>query len=266
MSWDRPPHSPAKALSSNSYPVFAVGTAPEAVGQFYSFTKDSGNPGAWAPGTPGLSGRVTNGTLAADNGCIKIPDAVTGSNYLTDWRVDGANVASAIGLYDIQWVNSGIVATTITAQAINSVAFPAADGPRLIGLLCILATTNAAAIANMQVSYTNQDGVAGRIATMAAFPATAVIGTVAWFQLAAGDTNILSIQTITLGTSLVALNSVVLIVAQKIAVSPVLVAGQPGIPQSLKRKLRNGVCLVAMNMAAVTTAVTFHGTATVENS
>lgn len=261
MSWDRPPSS-AQSTDGNTYPVFGVGTVAEAVGQFYSFTKDTGNPGAWAPGTPGLAGRATNGTLAADNGCLKIPNAV--NNWLTDWRVDGANVACAIGLYDILWVNSGIVTTTTTAQTINSVSFPTVDGPKMVGLLCILATTNAGAITNMTLSYTNQDGVAGRTATVASFPATAVIGTVVWFQLAAGDTGLTSIQTIALGTSLVALNSVALIVVQKLAVSPVLAAGQPGIPQKLKKKLRDGVCIVAMNMAAVTTAVTFHGTATIE--
>ena len=51
------------------------------------------------------------------------------------------------------------------------------------------------------LSYTNQAGTSGRTATIASFPATAVAGTFVPFQLAAGDTGVRSIQSITLGTS-----------------------------------------------------------------
>ena len=66
------------------------------------------------------------------------------------------------------------------------------------------ATTNAGAITNTTMSYTNQAGTAGQIATISSFPATAVVGTFVPFQLAAGDTGVRSIQSITLGTSYVA--------------------------------------------------------------
>ena len=61
-----------------------MGTPHEAAGQYYCFAKDAGAPGAWSPGTPGVNGRNTNGTLSADAGCISagIPDA--GANYIRD--------------------------------------------------------------------------------------------------------------------------------------------------------------------------------------
>lgn len=259
-------------VSSTPIPILKVGTAAEAAGVWYCFAKDSGSPGAWSPGAPGLAGRATDGTQAADAGCIPVRNAATGANYLTDWRVDGAGTASAHALFDLLWVNSGIVVTTITAQAINSVAWPArdstgaADGEGLmVGLLVTTVTTNAAAFANCTLSYTNEDGTAGRTATMASFPATAVVGSVVFFQLQAGDSGIRSIQSVTLGTSLVT-GAVSLFVARKLPTCPVIVAGNPGVPWTDTRpgvRLYSGACLLPFMMPTSTNAVTVFASVTV---
>ena len=139
-----------------------VGTAAEAIGAWYAHSKDTGYPGAWAPGTPGLAGRVTDGTAAADAGCIPYQNAVSGSNYLTSFQC-ASTVVRAQYMLDVLWVNSGLVVTTTTAQTVNSVAFPARDlngsanGEGVwVGILVSVATTNAAAIANTTMSYTNR--------------------------------------------------------------------------------------------------------------
>jgi len=247
-----------------------VGTAPEAAGVAYFYGKDAGFPGAWSPGTPGLNGRVTDGTTAADAGCMPMPSAGAGSNWLT--QVQGSStVANDLSWVDIVWVNSGIVVTTTTAQAIVSPAFPSRDinGSSngvgyCIALYVAVATTNAAAITNMTVSYTNSAGTAGRTATVNAtspFPATAVAGTWVPFQLAAGDTGVLSIQNITLGTSLVA-GTVHLVVYKQYPGIDCAVANltytntlpDPG------ARLYTGVCLLPLNRAATaTTATTTQG-------
>lgn len=217
---------------------FKVGSATEAAGIMYSFSKDSGNPGAWAPGTPGLNGRATDGLNAADAGCINFPDPAAGLTYL-----DGiGTVTTAQGtalLVDILWVNTGLVVTTTTAQAIAAVAAAARDDNGTangagvqMGLLVTAATTNAGAITNMTANYTDSNGNAGNVATVTSFPATAVVGTVVPFQLAAGDSGVRVPESVTLGTSL-ATGSVSLILYRVLGMSgnPVIAGGQLTNPQ-----------------------------------
>ena len=233
--------------------AYKVGSVPEAAGVRYGWWKDSGFPGAWAPGTPGLNGRVTDGASVTDAGCLPWINPSVGKNYLTDLQAT-ANQTGSVLLWDVLWVNSGAVVTTTTAQAITSPTFPARDlngateglGVSL-AIIVTTATTNGGGVLNMTASYTNSDGTAGRTATMASFPQTAVIGTVVPFQLAAGDRGVRSVQNITLGTSLVA-GSVSLIAFREVAQVSCLLAnaGQiqalgvenPGVA------LHNGSCLL----------------------
>lgn len=204
--------------------LFKVGTAPEAVGVYYCFSKDAGFPGAWAVGAPGVNGRDTNN----DPGGLYLP-AVAGKEI---WlRGFNAVSASPCGpeLWDFLWVNSGLVVTTTTTQAVAIGYVPPRDANgtssgegNVVGLLVTASTTNAAAIVGgtgagqMFLTYTNSQGVGGQIATPISFPATCNVGSVVWFRLAAGDTGVRSIQQITLGTSLVT-GSVSLIIARRLA-------------------------------------------------
>ena len=253
-------------------PFMKTSTAAKAAGNWYCTAKDVGYPGAWAPGTPGVNGRNTDGTTSADYGCIPITNASAGSNYLTALDMQ-ASVNHTHDFFDCLWVNSGIVVTTTTAQTITMAsALPARDVNGTtsgegcgIGLLFTAAATNAAAISNTTVSYTNSKGVAGRTATLttatgSAIPATPVIGTMIWFALAAGDTGVQSIQSITLGTSLVT-GSVSLMITRDICtigttvvnVAAAKTIGSPGI------KLFNGTCLLHNIMASATTATFMSG-------
>ena len=259
------------AYTGNSFPFMKTGTAADVAGCWYCTAKDAGFPGAWSPGTPGINGRVTDGTTAADNGCIPIKNPSVGANYLTEIQM-ASSVNHAHLFFDCLWVNSGIVVTTTTAQAIVTPLLPARDinGTTngegcMIGLLVTTANTNAAAVANTTISYTNSDGVAGRTATLSAIagsqiPATPVIGTIVWFNLAAGDKGVRSIQSITLGTSLAA-GAVSLMIARDVAmigttipnVSAQKIIGAPGI------RLYNGTCMLHCVMASATTATFFNG-------
>ena len=259
------------AYTGDSFPFMKTGTAADVAGCWYCTAKDAGFPGAWSPGTPGINGRVTNGTTAADNGCIPIKNPSVGANYLTEIQM-ASSVNHAHLFFDCLWVNSGIVVTTTTAQAITTPLLPARDinGTTngegcMIGLLVTTANTNAAAVANTTISYTNSDGVAGRTATLSAIagsqiPATPVIGTIVWFNLTAGDKGVRSIQSITLGTSLAA-GAVSLMIARNIArigttipnVSAQKIIGAPGI------RLYNGTCMLHCVMASATTATFFNG-------
>ena len=206
--------------------IYKVGTAAEGTAYWYGFWKDTGYPGAWAPGTPGLNGRATDGMAAADVGCLELWTP-SGALYMEQSVVCVTATCFPV-MFDVLWVNTGIVVTTTTAQAITTPTLPARDDNGttngegcMIGLIWTAASTNAAAISNSTVTYTNSAGTGSRTATLLAvagdqIPPTPVIGTTVWFQLAAGDTGVQSIQSITLGTSLVT-GSVSLIIARPLA-------------------------------------------------
>lgn len=270
-------YPPAGLGSYGGFPVgfMKSGTAPEAAGYWYCTSKDAGFPGAWAVGTPGVNGRVTDGTQAADAGCIPIKNPASGVNYLTELQM-AASLNHSHLLFDVLWVNSGLVITTTTAQAITSPTLPARDvnGTTngegcMIAILCTAAVGLAAIASNATVSYTNSDGVAGRTATLSAIvgsqaPATPVIGTLIWFNLQAGDKGVRSIQSITLGTSWVS-GSISLMIARDIAtigttipnVTAQKIVGTPGI------RLYNGTCMMHCILASAATATFFSGELTV---
>lgn len=246
--------------------LIKAGTAAEAAGRNYWFLKDAGLPGAVTVGTPGVAGRA----VSNEAGAIPLPTPV-GSNYLTQFVVS-ASVANTYELWDLLWINSGLVVTTTTAQTVNSVTLPARDDAGstngagcVIGILFTAAATNGAAIANTTVSYTNSSGVAGRTATLVAvggmqIPATPVIGTVVWFLLQAGDTGVQSIQSITLNTSLVT-GSISLVIARKIDVAMCTTANlaAPGVGALGSEsypgiKLYSGTSLILGSVATATTA------------
>lgn len=265
------PASGLGAYNGRSVGFMKTGTAADTAGYWYCTSKDAGFPGAWSPGTPGLNGRVTDGTTASDNGCIPIANPSTGSNYITELQM-AASVNHSHLFFDVLWVNSGIVVTTTTAQSITTPTLPARDingstnGEGLmIAMLTTTANTNAAAISGATVSYTNSDGTAGRTATLSAIagsqiPISPVIGTIVWFNLAAGDKGVRSIQSITLGTSLVA-GAVSLMICRDVATVGTTIANVTAqkVPNSPGIKIFNGTCLLHCVLASATTATFFSG-------
>lgn len=266
-------YPPAGKGTYDGFPVafMKTGTAPDATGYWYCTSKDAGFPGAWSPGTPGINGRVTDGTTSSDSGCLPIKNPSIGANYLTEVTM-GASVNHSHLFFDVLWVNSDISVTTTTAQAIVTPTLPARDvnGTTngegcMIGMLTTTANTNAAVISNSTVTYTNSDGVGSRTATLSAIvgsqiPATPVVGTLVWFNLQAGDKGVRSIQAITLGTSLGG-GAVSLFIARRLAnIGTSLVNVQftrrlsdPGV------RLYNGTCMLHCVLASAATATFFNG-------
>lgn len=196
------------AISSGRIEAFykASGTS-EAAGTLCDLFTAAGRPAAAAAPSVGLNGETLSRTSA---GVIPFTDAAGAlTKYLSNLAA-AASEASSLLLYDRLWQNSGIVVTTVGAQAITPVAIPSRDangaalGDGIQAYLEIYtATTNAGAVNNATISYTNTAGTAGRTGTITSIPATAVAGTMCQIQLQAGDTGIRSIESISLGTSLV---------------------------------------------------------------
>jgi hypothetical protein len=246
-------------------------TASDAAGYWYCSSKDSGFPGAWAVGTPGVNGRVTDGTQTADNGCIPIANPAVGANYLTAVEL-ASSVNHTHDFFDLLWVNSGLVVTTTTEQAITTPTLPARsiNGDNtgegcMIAMLCTAAVGNAAVVTNTTVRYTNSKGVGNRTATLSAIvgsqiPATPVVGTIIWFNLAAGDTGVQSIQGFTAGTTLTS-GSISLMITRDIVTIGTTIPNvsasknitSPGI------RLYNGTCLLHNILTSATTATFISG-------
>ncbi len=186
-------------------PFLKTSVTGEAIGGFHSTAYMAGRPGAMVAPTPDLAGAA----LTTYAGQIPFPAAVGGQSiYLSRLSGSQAGNIGAIILADRLWHNSGFTQATTTAETVNSAAFPARDrngSTNGVGVQVALevstATTNASAITNTTMSYTNEAGTAGRTATIASFPATAVAGTFVPFNLQAGDNGVRSIQSLTKGTS-----------------------------------------------------------------
>lgn len=275
--WYRLGPTDSGTYSGRSVGFLKFGTGADTVGYFYCHSKDVGFPGAFAVGTPGLGGRTTDGTTSTDAGCLVVPDAATGGNFLTSFELS-STVAQFYLLIDVLWVNSGAVVTTTTGQTVDSGTLPARDANGttdgegcMIGLLFTSASTNAAVINNATVTYTNSDGTGSRTATLAnlvgaQIPVSPVVGTIVWFGLQAGDKGVRSIQTLTLGTSLVT-GAVSLLIARQVATYSSIVANVgngPRQPMEPGIRLWNGSCLFLCYQASATTATTAAGSITVQ--
>jgi hypothetical protein len=271
-------YPPAGKGAYDGFPVvfMKTGTAADGVGFWYCTSKDGGFPGAWSPGTPGVNGRVTDGTTSADFGCIPIKNPSIGANFLTELTM-GASTNHSHLFFDVLWINSGLAITTTTAQAITTPTLPARDVNGMtngegcmIGLLCTSAVGLAASSALPTVSYTNSAGVSGRTATLVAIngsqvPQTPVIGTLVWFNLQAGDTGVQSIQSISLNVTFVS-GTISLFIARDLAnIGTSLVNVQftrklsdPGV------RLYSGTCMLHCVLASATTATFFNGEVVVQ--
>lgn len=208
-------------IDGTTYAFQKAGGAKDTAGYWYSTWKDAGFPGAYALQTPGLNGFTTDCSIASQvtdpigavqAGAHVLTDPASGSLYLTNVVISDS-VAELAQLIDVVWYNTGLAVTTTTAQNITMPTLPSRDRNGTnnghgwyAALYTTTANTNAGTIANTTISYTDQDGNAGNTGTFSAVvgwqaPATPVIGTWLPFQLAAGDTGIRSIQSVTLGTS-----------------------------------------------------------------
>lgn len=248
--------------------------ATEAAGVPYLLYRDTGFPGSWSIGTPGVNGRICEFSTET-GGFLSWRDASAGkNNYLTSF-VAAASGNGTMSLIDILWVNSGLTVTTTTAQAITTPTWPArdlnedTDGEGVqVAIVVTGATTNGSAITNCTLNYTNSAGTSGRTATISSFPATCTAGSMIIFQLEAGDRGVRSIEGITLGTSL-ASGSISLIAFRRVAMTGCAStwAANPELSPSERGagvELFDESCLMPMLRPATATTYNCEGLITIE--
>lgn len=179
--------------------------SPTATDICHSMFYGNGRPGAGVAPSSGLNGSA----LTSVSGQIPFTNPVSGNTYLGAFDCASSGVGRMV-LCDRLWHNSGIVVTTTTAQSITFPTLPARDmngssnGEGVMIAIEVSVLTGNGAATSPTISYTNSAGTSGRTGTMVSnFPASAQPGTFATFMLEAGDTGVRSVQSITLGTSLV---------------------------------------------------------------
>lgn len=175
-------------------------------GHLHSSLYLAGSPGAAAAPSEGINGAAKT-SLA---GQIPFPSAVGGQNSYLSGLQGSVTGCGGVLLCDLLWQNSGLVVTTTGAQAITFPTLPARDANGastgvgcLLALEVVTATGNAAPVTNCTASYTDTAGNTGNTATLASLPNANTAGWTGIFDLAAGDFGVQSVQSITLGTSLV---------------------------------------------------------------
>lgn len=179
-----------------------TGAGTQVIGRMYSPFYTAGRPGPAVAPTPGMAGAALTtyaGQLPFANGAA--------DQYLARFSAFSATTGTLV-LCDRLWHQSGIVVTTITAQTINSVAFPARDNTATtdgagvrIGLE--VSTLTGAGASVHSISYTNSAGTAGKTGSpRVAYTAASVVGAFYDYGLAAGDVGVRSVQTFTSSISM----------------------------------------------------------------
>lgn len=193
------------AIAGMQYPrTFAKAvTGTMVAGRPHTIFYQAGMPGAATAPAPGMSGAA----LTSYSGQIPFSNPSSGNTYLARFQGQ-ATIAGTLVLADRLWHNSGITVTTTTAQTVNSVEFPARDvngtvnGEGVMVGLEVRVATGAGA-ATPTILYTNSaDANTKTGAMIVPYAASSIAGTFYPFSLAAGDTGVKSIQSVTLGVSM----------------------------------------------------------------
>jgi len=190
----------AVAGMSAPQPFIKIGAATVA-GRFYSPFYVTGFPGAATAPAPGIAGAA----LTTYAGQLPFSNPITGNSYLARFSAN-SSATGRLMLCDRLWHNSGIATNSTAAQTINSAAWPARDSNGtvngedvLIGVEIVTATTNTS---NCTMTYTNSAGTAARTSIAVSVASAGSAGNFFPLSLAAGDTGVRSIQTVTFATQL----------------------------------------------------------------
>ena len=164
----------------------------------------------YLPGSLGAAAVVNSSpvgvALTSASGQIPVP-AVFNNTHLARFSGVCSSQPGLLLLCDRLWHNSGILSTAVTAQTVNSVAFPPRDSEGTVNGTQVLLGVEL--LSNMgvgtpafTVNYTNSAGVANRMGTnLVATGASASTGGFFPIGLDVGDTGVRSVQSIQLSAT-----------------------------------------------------------------
>jgi hypothetical protein len=171
-------------------------------------------------------------------------------------------------LADRLWDNGGITVTITTVQTVNSVAWPARDNTGTTNgagvLIGVEAQSAITTLSQVTVNYTNSSGTSGRSAVVTAGNVTALqtTGGVIWMPLQAGDIGVQSVQSIQLGTNMVAgtINMVAFRVLEVVEQASGFTGKGNDCIRGGFQRIYNGAVPFIMMTTSSTAAGTIHGT------
>lgn len=247
-----------KTLAAEFY---KVGTAAEAAGVPHSLWKVGHYPAAGEDGasTPGTAHTSSDGSL------IKWANQSPDTKHLVTFSAT-ATTQGMLVLYD-RLVSVNFSFNSTGEKTINSTTLPRYAGTDSVGLQAwveVTTVTSSAAVMNMS-SYTDQDGNGTASGGNITFPAAAtnVNAFIGPLPLAAGDTGLRSVETITVGTSGGGSAAGNLVIMKPLAYCP-LIANRgtnndhmimiPSLP-----RIYDGATLALYYVPSTTTATSFWG-------
>jgi len=221
-------------------------------GYFASLWQAAGRPGSGATPATGAGAAPTNATAGA------IPYTNPGGaniGYLAKLLASSSNAETLI-LYDRLVHTSGLSGTVTTAQTVNSTALTRYTAGTDVGLWLEWYTATGSTAVNVTASYTNQAGTSGQTTVSTALPASCPAGFTIPLPLAAGDTGVRSVQSVTLSGTTGTAGNFGVTLGQRIASLPLILANvgvtfdwsQVGLPQ-----IANNACL-AWHVLCTTTS------------
>lgn len=175
-----------------------------------------------------ISGLSTapNGAVMTKNtiGALLFVNPLSGNTYLAGikWPHSGAYVGLTVTLVDFLW-SWKIDKTVITPQTVNSVAFPLRDingttNGDGVFIAVFVPSSNMIGSGDVNISYTNQDGVASKSGSMF-WKVTNPGGTrLMPIYLDSGDTGVRSVQTLTLTSAYTGIGDFWLVAYRPIAI------------------------------------------------
>lgn len=226
-----------------------------------------GNPGAGAFDAT-LNGVVLSGSSTQVSGQLNFTDPGSGNTYLARLQAS-ATIAGTLLLCDRLWHNGGYTITATTAQVSTTPTWPARDANGATSGVGVLLGLEVSAVAGaatptVTIAYTNQAGTSGRSATNTFVTTSgAVAGSFYPIGLAAGDTGVQSVQSLTLSASWVS-GTMNLVAYRPIAALEITSANIPNAIDSITAgfpRLYNGTVPFLIFIPSTTTASNISGQA-----
>jgi hypothetical protein len=160
-------------------------------GAWYSLWKQAGDYPAGSDPTPALQGAVCDKTTP---GALPFINPVAPNRlFIFSWAL-GGTMGQSLFMYDRLWHAGGVNLNITNTQTFTGVTAPTRHGDGVGNVLLAEITTGAGATSQtLSVSYTNENNVSGRTATIY-FPGSIGAGRLLWGNLDAGDCGIKSLQ------------------------------------------------------------------------
>lgn len=202
------------------------GSITTVAGAYFALWRVGGCPGAAAAPAAGTAGEVLTDATA---GAFPFTNPGGGDyTYLSGLAASATNTGT-LYLYDRLWQNSGLSATSTTAQTISSpVALdrPDANGAD-VELWMDVQSAMGAGANNPTFEYTDQDGNTAQSGSIIGYSASAIVNRCFPSQLAAGDTGV---RAVTKWTNTVSMSSgsFSVVLRRKIAMIPCSAQGLTG--------------------------------------